>query len=130
MTEKQALIWVLGILGSICAGAITLDKVLDIIHKYIKKAQAPDAEQNKRLDDIERRLSDVETGYAQHSAALKRDLTHFDEIDEVSRLTLDGVRNLLDAQLSGNNREGMQKSRTDIDNYLLKGVTNHGSTGN
>lgn len=130
MTEKQALIWVLGILGSICAGAVTVDKVLDIIHKYIKKAQAPDAEQNKRLDEIERRLSNVEAGYAQHSAALKRDLTRFDEIDEVSRLTLDGVRNLLDAQLSGNNHDGMQKSKSDIDNYLLKGVTNHGSTGN
>ena len=130
MTEKQALLWMLGILGSVCAGAVTVDKVLDIIHKYVKKAQAPDAEQNKRLDEIERRLSNVETGYAQHSAALKRDLTRFDEIDEVSRLTLDGVRNLLDAQLSGNNHEGMQKSKSDIDNYLLKGVTNHGSTGN
>lgn len=130
MTEKQAFIWVLGILGSICAGAITLDKVLNIIHKYIKKAQAPDAEQNKRLDEIERRLSNVETVYAQHSAALKRDLTRFDEIDEVSRLTLDGVRNLLNAQLSGNNHDGMQKSKSDIDNYLLKGVTNHGSTCN
>lgn len=130
MTEKQALLWMLGILGSVCAGAVTVDKVLDIVHKYIKKAQAPDAEQNKRLDEIERRLSNVETGYAQHSAALKRDLTRFDEIDEVSRLTLDGVRNLLDAQLSGNNHEGMQKSKSDIDNYLLKGVTNHGSTGN
>lgn len=130
MTEKQALLWMLGILGSVCAGAVTVDKVLDIIHKYVKKVQAPDAEQNKRLDEIERRLSAVETGYAQHSAALKRDLTRFDEIDEVSRLTLDGVRNLLDAQLSGNNHEGMQKSKSDIDNYLLKGVTNHGSTGN
>lgn len=130
MTEKQALLWMLGILGSVCAGAVTVDKVLDIVHKYIKKAQAPDAEQNKRLDEIERRLSNVETGYAQHSAALKRDLTRFDEIDEVSRLTLDGVRNLLDAQLSGNNHDGMQKSKSDIDNYLLKGVTNHGSAGN
>lgn len=130
MTEKQALLWMLGILGSVCAGAVTVDKVLDIVHKYIKKAQAPDAEQNKRLDEIERRLGAVETGYAQHSAALKRDLTRFDEIDEVSRLTLDGVRNLLDAQLSGNNHEGMQKSKSDIDNYLLKGVTNHGSTCN
>ena len=130
MTEKQALLWMLGILGSVCAGAVTVDKVLDIVNKYIKKAQAPDAEQNKRLDEIERRLSNVETGYAQHSAALKRDLTRFDEIDEVSRLTLDGVRNLLDAQLSGNNHEGMQKSKSDIDNYLLKGVTNHGSTCN
>ena len=51
MTEKQALIWMLGILGSVCAGAVTVDKVLDIIHKYVKKAQAPDAEQNKRLDE-------------------------------------------------------------------------------
>lgn len=104
-----------------------LDKVLDIIHKYVKKAQAPDDAQNKRIDAIERRLDAVETGYAQHSAALKRDLTRFDEIDEVSRLTLDGVRNLLDAQLSGNNHDGMQNSKTAIDNYLLKGVTNHGS---
>ena len=34
----------------------------------------------------------------------------FEEIDEVSRLTLDGVRNLLDAQLSGNNREGCRRA--------------------
>lgn len=127
MTEKEALLWVLGVVGSVCAGAVTLDKVLDIIHKYIKKAQAPDDMQNKRIDAIERRLDVVETGYAQHSAALKRDLTRFNEIDEVSRLTLDGVRNLLDAQLSGNNHDGMQNSKTAIDNYLLKGVTNHGS---
>lgn len=127
MTEKQALIWVLSILGSVCAAAITLDKVLDIIHKYVKKAKEPDAAQNKRLDDIEKRLGAVETVSTQHAAALKRDLTRFDEIDEVSRLTLDGVRNLLDAQLSGNNHDGMQKSKSDIDKYLLKGVTNHGS---
>lgn len=37
MTEKEALLWVLGILGSLCAAAITIDKVLEIIHKYIKK---------------------------------------------------------------------------------------------
>lgn len=42
MTKEQALLWVLGVVGSVCAGAVTLDKVLDIIHKYIKKAQAPD----------------------------------------------------------------------------------------
>ena len=128
MTEKEALLWVLGVLGSLCAAAITIDKVLEI--KYIKKAQEPDNEQNKRLDEMDKRIGTLEQGQLQHTQALARDQRRFDEIDEVSRLTLDGVRNLLDAQLSGNNREGMQKSRTDIDNYLLKGVTNHGSTGN
>ena len=127
MTKEQALLWVLGVVGSVCAGAVTLDKVLDIIHKYIKKAQAPDAEQNKRIDAIEQRLGAVESISSQHAAALKRDLTRFDAIDEEICLALDGVRNLLDAQLSGDNHEGMQKSKTSIDNYLLKGVTNHGS---
>lgn len=127
MSEKEALLWVLGVLGSLCAAAITIDKVLDIIHKYIKKAKAPDDAQNKRIDAIEKRLAAVETVSTQHAAALRRDMTRFDGIDEKMRLVLAGVQNLLDAQLSGNNREGMQKSKTDINNYLLKGVTNHGS---
>ena len=127
MSEKEALLWVLGVLGSLCAAAITIDKVLDIIHKYIKKAKAPDDAQNKRIDAIEKRLAAVETVSTQHAAALRRDMTRFDSIDEEMRLVLVGVQNLLDAQLSGNNREGMQKSKSDINNYLLKGVTNHGS---
>lgn len=127
MTEKEALLWVLGILGSLCAAAITIDKVLDIIHKYIKKAQAPDDAQNKRMDTLEKRLGVLEQGQLQHAQALARDLRRFDSLDEEMRLVLVGVQNLLDSQLSGNNREGMQKSKSNINNYLLKGVTNHGS---
>lgn len=126
MTEKEALLWVLGILGSLCAAAITIDKVLDIIHKYVKKAQAPDDAQNKRMDTLEKRLGVLEQGQLQHAQALARDLRRFDGLDEEMRLVLVGVQNLLDSQLSGNNSEGMQKSKSDINNYLLKGVTNHG----
>lgn len=127
MTEKEALLWVLGILGSLCAAAITIDKVLDIIHKYVKKAQEPDNAQNKRMDAFGKRLGVLEQGQLQHTQALARDLRRFDGLDEEMRLVLVGVQNLLDSQLSGNNREGMQKSKSDINNYLLKGVTNHGS---
>lgn len=127
MTEKEALLWVLGILGSLCAAAITIDKVLEIIHKYIKKAQEPDNAQNKRLDELDKRVGTLEQGQLQHTQALARDLRRFDDLDEEMRLVLVGVQNLLDSQPSGNNREGMQKSKTDINNYLLKGVTNHGS---
>ena len=126
MTKEQALLWVLGVVGSVCAGAVTLDKVLDIIHKYIKKAQAPDDAQNKRMDTLEKRLGVLEQGQLQHAQALARDLRRFDGLAEEMRLVLVGVQNLLDSQLSGNNREGMQKSKSDINNYLLKGVTNHG----
>ena len=124
----EALKVVAAALIAVSGFVVTLDKVLDIIHKYVKKAKAPDVAQDKRLDDIEKRLGAVETVTTQHAAALKRDLSRFDEIDDVSRLTLDGVRNLLDAQLSGNNHDGMQNSKTAIDNYLLKGVTSHGNS--
>ena len=130
MTEKEALLWVLGILGSLCAAAITIDKVLEIIHKYIKKAQEPDNEQNKRLDETDRRISAIEHGQLQHSAALNRDLGRFTEIDEVNRLTLKAVRALLESQLTGNNIAAMQASKTEIDNYLTEGVTRHGNAGN
>lgn len=46
MTEKEALLWVLGILGSLCAAAITIDKVLEII-RY-RKVRREDCE---RLED-------------------------------------------------------------------------------
>lgn len=127
MTEKQALVWVLGVLGSLCAGAITVDKVLDIIHKYLKKAQAPDTAQNLRLDDLDRRIGALEKGYLSHGAALTRDLSRFTEIDEVNRLTLEAVRALLESQLTGNNVPAMQASKEKIDNYLMEGVTKHGS---
>ena len=121
MTEKEALLWVLGILGSLCAAVITIDKVLDIIHKYVKNAQAPDDAQNKRMDTLEKRLGVLEQGQLQHAQALARDLRRFDGLDEEMRLVLVGVQNLLDSQLSGNNREGMQKSKSDI-NTSLKAV--------
>ena len=127
MTEKEALLWVLGILGSLCAAAITIDKVLDIIHKYVKKAKEPDVEQDKRLDEMDRRISAIEQGQLQHSAALTRDLGRFTEIDEVNRLTLEAVRALLESQLTGNNVVAMQASKDKIDNYLMEGVTKHGS---
>lgn len=130
MSEKQALFWVLGILGSVCAAAITLDKVLNIIHKYIKKAQAPDAAQDKRLDEMERRIGALEQGQLQHGAALTRDLGRFTEIDKVNRLTLEAVRALLESQLTGNNVAAMQASKAKIDSYLMEGVTKHGNTGN
>lgn len=127
MTKEQAILWVASILGSLCAGAITVDKVLEIIHKYIKKAGAPDEAQNKRLDEMDKRLQTLETGYAQHSLALGRDLSRFGEIDEVNRLTLEAVRALLESQLTGNNVAAMQASKAKIDNYLMEGVTKHGS---
>ena len=120
MTEKEALIWIVGILGSACAAAITLDKVLDIIHKYIKKAQAPNDAQNKRLDELDRRVGVLETGYSNHSAALGRDLEHFGALENAITILLRSNRAVLGAQLSGDNVKAMEQSAEEIDKFLYE----------
>jgi hypothetical protein len=120
MTEKEALIWIVGILGSVCAAVITLDKVLDIIHKYIKKAQAPDDAQDKRLDDLDKRVGVLETGYSNHSAALGRDLEHFGALENAITILLRSNRAVLGAQLSGDNIKAMEQSAEEIDKFLYE----------
>ena len=115
MTKEQALLWVLGVVGSVCAGAVTLDKVLDIIHKYIKKVQAPDDAQDKRLDELDRRVGVLETGYSNHSAALGRDLEHFGALENAITILLRSNRAVLGAQLSGDNIKAMEQSAEEID---------------
>ena len=120
MTEKEALIWIVGILGSVCAAVITLDKVLDIIHKYIKKAQAPDDAQDKRLDELDKRMGVLETGYSNHSAALGRDLEHFGALENAITILLRSNRAVLGAQLSGDNIKAMEQSAEEIDKFLYE----------
>lgn len=120
MTEKEALLWVLGILGSLCAAVITIDKVLEIIHKYIKKAQEPDNAQNKRLDELDRRVGVLETGYSNHSAALSRDLEHFGALENAITILLRSNRAVLGAQLSGDNIKAMEQSAEEIDKFLYE----------
>ena len=120
MTEKEALIWIVGILGSVCAAAITLDKVLDIIHKYIKKAKAPDDAQDKRLDELDRRVGVLETGYSNHSAALGRDLEHFGALENAITILLRSNRAVLGAQLSGDNVKALEQSAEEIDKFLYE----------
>lgn len=120
MTEKEALIWIVGILGSVCAAVITLDKVLDIIHKYIKKAQAPDDAQDKRLDDLDKRVGVLETGYSNHSSALSRDLEHFGALENAITILLRSNRAVLGAQLSGDNIKAMEQSAEEIDKFLYE----------
>lgn len=123
MTETQAVLWLVGVVGSVCAGVVTLDKVLDIINKYIKKAKAPDDAQDRRLDELEKRLDKLESNQTTTAEALARDLRRLDNQDEVNRLIISGIRNLLKSKLTGNNLDAIQRDADALDEYLMKGAS-------
>lgn len=105
----------------------SLDKVFDLYKKYKGLAQAPDKKQDDEILKLRKEVDMLKDGFLRVQDALARDLQRFEKIDELSRLNLQGTYALLKGQLTGDNVPAMQKSMDEIEGYLMKGATNHGS---
>ena len=124
LSEFQAwwapVVIVFGVLAS-------LDKAFDLYKKYKGLVQAPDKKQDSEISELRKEVNMLKDGYIRVQDALARDLQRFEKIDELSRLNLQGTYALLKGQLTGDNVSAMQKSMDEIEGYLMKGATNHGS---
>ena len=124
LSEFQAwwapVVIVFGVLAS-------LDKAFDLYQKYKGLAQAPNKKQDSEISELRKEANMLKDGYIRVQGALARDLQRFEKIDELSRLNLQGTYALLKGQLTGDNVPAMQKSMDEIEGYLMKGATNHGS---
>lgn len=105
----------------------SLDKAFDLYKKYKGLAQAPNKKQDSEISELRKEVNMLKDGYIRVQDALARDLQRFEKIDELSRLNLQGTYALLKGQLTGDNVSAMQKSMDEIEGYLMKGATNHGS---
>lgn len=106
----------------------SLDKMVDLWKKYKGLAEAPDKAQNEEIKNLREDVELLKTRMMSVQDALGRDLHRFNDIDALVFLVLDGVQNLLEAQLSGNNHDGMETCRQNILKYLMKGATKHGDS--
>ena len=105
----------------------SLDKAFDLYKKYKGLVQAPDKKQDSEISELRKEVNMLKDGYIRVQDALARDLQRFEKIDELSRLNLQGTYALLKGQLTGDNVPAMKKSMDEIEGYLMKGATNHGS---
>ena len=106
----------------------SLDKMVDLWKKYKGLAEAPDKAQNEEIKKLKADVELLKTRMMSVQDALGRDLHRFNDIDALVLLVLDGVQNLLEAQLSGNNHDGRETCRQNILKYLMKGATKHGDS--
>ena len=104
----------------------SLDKMVDLWKKYKGLAEAPDKAQNEEIKNLREDVELLKTRMMGVQDALGRDMHRFNDIDALVLLVLDGVQNLLEAQLSGNNHDGMETCRQNILKYLMKGAIKHG----
>jgi Na+-transporting methylmalonyl-CoA/oxaloacetate decarboxylase gamma subunit len=113
MEILQALGIVLGALLVLAAAVNTIGSAFEKFSKMRRAAKAPNDEQNNRLDNLE-------TQVKKHDNLLDEDNDRLKNIEQGNRVTQRALLGLLDHGIDGNSIERMQKSRKELENYLIE----------
>lgn len=106
------------ILG-ICAAIVTISAAIGVIAKLIVKAKAPEVEQNKRLDTIDRRLDDIDKTIATFREYFTNDDNRFRAIEKSNKVTQTALLALLKHSLNGNDITSLKEAERSLEEYLI-----------
>ena len=96
------------------AGAIsTLGGAANWVVKFVQVLKAPNAEQDKRLESLEKHMNEVDT-------YLAADKDRLDSIDESTRVTQRALLALLAHGIDGNHQKQMEDAKVELELYLIK----------
>ena len=104
---------VVGQISAVCGCITAVGAVVALIIALIKRAKAPNENQDRRLDEIEKRL-------AEHDQCLKNDLDRLNRFEEGNRIMQRCMLALLSHNIDGNDVESMKKVKEDLQEYLIK----------
>ena len=106
------------ILG-ICAAIITISAAIGVIAKLVVKARAPEAEQNIRLDTIDKRLDDIDKTIATFREYFTNDDNRFKAIEKSNKVTQTALLALLKHSLNGNDIDSLKEAEKSLEEYLI-----------
>ena len=96
------------------AGAIsTLGGAANWLVKLVQVIKAPNAEQDRRLSELETHMKEVD-GY------LANDKQRLDNIDESTRVTQRALLALLAHGIDGNHQKQMEEAKKELELHLIK----------
>lgn len=96
-------------------GYAVVKAVCEIIEKISNAraiVKAPNAEQNKRLDEHDRKFDEIDR-------KLANDLERFGDIEDGNCVTQRAILALLGHGIDGNNIDQMQHAKDELQNYLI-----------
>lgn len=102
---------IVGFLG-LCGAVSTIGGAASYITKAWKSAKAPNAEQDRRLKNVEEDLKKVH-GF------LDTDKKRLDVLEDGNRVTQRALLALLGHGLDGNNQKQMRDAKEDLENHLI-----------
>lgn len=97
----------------LCGWIITLGGAGTVIYNAYKKAKKPQ-------DDIEERLSAIENDIKDIKGKLQSDYDSINQNREDMNLLMRSVFSLIENKITGNNIEGLKKTRDELINYITE----------
>lgn len=96
------------------AGAIsTLGGAANWVVKLVQVMKAPNADQNQRLDNLEKHMEEVDI-------FLAKDKVRLDGIDESTRVTQRALLALLAHGIDGNHQSQMEDAKKELELHLIR----------
>jgi hypothetical protein len=104
---------------SICGAIVTISAAIGVIAKALEKAKAPEVEQNKRLDEHDRRLKAHDEIIEKFKEYFDNDDRRFKEIERSNKITQSALLALLKYSLNGNDTDSLKKAEESLESYLI-----------
>lgn len=104
---------VLGAVLAVAGGISTLGGAANWLVKLVQVIKAPNAEQDRRLAELETHMKEVD-GY------LANDKIRLDSIDDSTRVTQRALLALLAHGIDGNHQKQMEEAKEELEIHLIK----------
>lgn len=105
---------------AVCGAIVTISAAIGVIAKALDKARAPEKEQNKRLDEHEKRLNAHDEIIVKFKEYFDNDDRRFKEIEKSNKITQSALLALLKFNLNGNDTESLKKAEESLEEYLIE----------
>lgn len=110
---------IIALVLSVCGAIVTISAAIGVIAKALEKAKAPEVEQNKRLDEHDRRLKAHDEIIEKFKEYFDNDDRRFKEIERSNKITQSALLALLKYSLNGNDTDSLKKAEESLENYLI-----------
>lgn len=103
-------LWTLLLAGA--SAVVLLANAIEKIARAVQAAKAPGAVQDKRLEELEKRMDSVEKNQITNA-------NHLTAIDDSTRVTQLALLALLDHGIDGNNIDQMRHAKEELQTHLI-----------
>ena len=98
---------------AVAGGISTIGGAANWLVKLVQVLKAPNAEQDKRLEILEKHMKEVDS-------FLETDKSRLDNIDESTRVTQRALLALLAHGIDGNHQKQMEEAKEELELHLIK----------